>query len=62
MNSLRSLLVEGRVGEARTLAAQMLEKVPDEPSAALALARLALAEDDFQQARRWLEVCEARCV
>jgi tetratricopeptide (TPR) repeat protein len=62
MNSLRSLLVEGRMGEARALAAQMLEKVPDEPSAALALARLALAEDDFQQARRWLEVGEARGV
>ncbi len=62
MDPLRSLLVEGRMGEARALAGQMLQKVPDEPSAALALARLSLAEDDFTQAQRWLDVGETRGV
>ncbi len=62
MDQLSALMVEGRLVEARELAGQLLQQVPDEPSAALAMARLALFEDDFEAAQRWLDVCERRGV
>lgn len=62
MNQLSSLMAEGRVAEARALAGQLLQQVPDEPSATLALARLALFEDDLKQARHWLDLRERRGV